>query len=234
MIPEIINSIVGFVLHLDKYLDSIVGAYGVWAYLILFLVIFCETGLVVTPFLPGDSLLFAAGTIAARGTLAVWPLAVLLIVAAVGGDAVNYWIGRLAGTRILRARGRWFLRAEHLDRTHAFYERHGAKTIILARFVPIIRTFAPFVAGLGRMTYARFTLYNVTGGIAWILIFVLGGYYFGNIPAVRDRFSLVILGVIIVSVLPLIVAFIRDRPRAVAGRRNRSRRNEDGSEFTDV
>jgi membrane-associated protein len=234
VIPEIINSILEFVLHLDKHLDSIVGAYGVWAYLILFLVIFCETGLVVTPFLPGDSLLFAAGTIAARGTLAVWPLAVLLIVAAVGGDAVNYWIGRLAGARILQARGRWFLRAEHLDRTHAFYERHGAKTIILARFVPIIRTFAPFVAGLGRMTYARFTLYNVTGGIVWILIFVLSGYYFGNIPTVRDHFSLVILGVIIVSVLPLIVAFIRDRPRAAAGTRNRSRRNEDGSELPDI
>ena len=226
MIPEVARSLLDFILHLDQHLDAIIRTYGIWAYLILFLVIFCETGLVVTPFLPGDSLLFAAGTIAARGTLDVAILAVALMVAAVAGDAANYWIGRLAGTRILRARGRWYLREEHLDRTHAFYERHGAKTIILARFIPIIRTFAPFVAGLGRMTYPRFTLYNITGGIAWILIFVLGGYYFGNLPAVRRNFSLVILGVIIVSVLPIIIAVARDRSRARPTGRNRTGRNE--------
>ncbi|MGH2403967.1 MAG: VTT domain-containing protein, partial [bacterium] len=174
---------------------------------------FCETGLVVTPFLPGDSLLFAAGTIAARGSLDVGILAAALVVAAVAGDAVNYWIGRLAGTRVMRARGRWYLRQEHLDRTHAFYERHGAKTIVLARFVPIIRTFAPFVAGLGEMTYSRFTLYNVFGGIAWIVTFVFGGYYFGNLPVVRQHFSLVVLAVIVVSIVPLVIAFVRDRPR---------------------
>ncbi|MGH2375363.1 MAG: DedA family protein, partial [bacterium] len=187
MIPEVAKSLLDFLLHLDQHLDAITRTYGLGAYVILFLVIFCETGLVVTPFLPGDSLLFAVGTIAARGTLDVWVVAAALVVAAIAGDAANYWIGRLAGTRILRARGRWYLKQEHLDRTHAFYERHGAKTIILARFVPIIRTFAPFVAGLGRMTYARFTVYNVTGGIAWIVIFVFGGYYFGNIPAVRQH-----------------------------------------------
>ncbi len=212
MIPEVARSLLEFILHLDQHLDSIIRTYGLWAYLILFLVIFCETGLVVTPFLPGDSLLFAAGTIAARGTLDVGILAVALIVAAVAGDAANYWIGRVAGTRILRARGRWYLREEHLERTHAFYERHGAKTIVLARFVPIIRTFAPFVAGLGEMTYSRFTLYNVFGGIAWIVIFVFGGYYFGNLPFVKERFSLVVLAVIVLSIVPLVIAFVRDRP----------------------
>ncbi|MGQ0548941.1 MAG: DedA family protein [Armatimonadota bacterium] len=222
---EVARSLLEVLLHLDQHLDAIIRTYGVWAYLILFVVIFCETGLVVTPFLPGDSLLFAAGTIAARGTLDVGILAIALVVAAVAGDAANYWIGRLAGTRILRAQGRWYLRQEHLDRTHAFYERHGAKTIILARFVPIIRTFAPFVAGLGRMTYSRFTVYNVTGGIAWILIFVLGGYYFGNLPAVRRNFTLVILGVIVVSVLPIVVAVVRDRSRARDTSRNRRGRN---------
>lgn len=221
MIPEVAKGLLDFILHLDQHLDAIIGTYGLWAYLILFLVIFCETGLVVTPFLPGDSLLFAAGTIAARGTLDVGILSLALVIAAVAGDAANYWIGRLAGTRILRARGRWYLREEHLERTHAFYERHGAKTIILARFVPIIRTFAPFVAGLGRMTYARFTLYNVTGGIAWIVIFVLGGYHFGNLPAVRRHFSLVILGVILVSVLPIVIAVVRERSPGRDTSRNR-------------
>ncbi|HET8678709.1 MAG TPA: DedA family protein [bacterium] len=219
--PEVAKGLLDFILHLDQHLDAIIGTYGLWAYLILFLVIFCETGLVVTPFLPGDSLLLAAGTIAARGTLDVGILSLALVIAAVAGDAANYWIGRLAGTRILSARGRWYLREEHLDRTHAFYERHGAKTIILARFVPIIRTFAPFVAGLGRMTYARFTLYNVTGGIAWIVIFVLGGYYFGNLPAVRRNFSLVILGVILVSVLPIVIAVVRERSPGRDTSRNR-------------
>ncbi len=224
MIPELVKSLLSFVLHLDQHLDAITGAYGLWAYVILFVVILCETGLVVTPFLPGDSLLFAAGTIAARGTLDVGILSASLMVAAVAGDAVNYWIGRLAGARIVRARGRWYLRAEHLERTHAFYERHGAKTIVLARFVPIIRTFAPFVAGLGRMTYGRFTIYNVTGGMAWILIFVLGGYYFGNLAVVRRNFSLAILAVIILSILPMVAAVVRERS---SGKRSRNRAGRD-------
>lgn len=222
-----------FLLHLDQHLDVIIRTYGVWAYLILFLVIFLETGLVVTPMLPGDSLLFAAGAVAARGALDVWAVAVSLIVAAVAGDAVNYWIGRVAGARVMRAGRAWYLKREHLDRTHAFYERHGARTIVLARFVPIIRTFAPFVAGLGRMTYARFALYNVFGGIAWIVIFVFGGYSFGNLPVVRRHFTLAILAVIAVSILPMVIAFVRERSGAARTGRNRTGRDENGSRLPD-
>lgn len=209
-----IGDLIRFVLHLDQYLDLIIRNYGVWAYAILFLIIFSETGLVVTPFLPGDSLLFAAGAIAARGSLNVWWLAGVLVVAAVAGDAVNYWVGRVAGAKLFRDGKVRFLRQEHLDRTHRFYERHGAETIILARFVPIVRTFAPFVAGLGKMTYRRFATYNVVGGVAWIAIFVFGGYFFGNLPIVKRNFTLAILAIIVISVLPMAISFWRERRSA--------------------
>jgi membrane-associated protein len=206
-----VRELLDFVLHFDRHLDTIVGAYGTWTYALLFLVIFCETGLVVTPFLPGDSLLFAAGAIAARGLLSVPTLTVLLMIAAIAGDAANYWIGRAAASGVLHSRYRRFVKQEYLDRTHAFYERHGAKTIVLARFVPIVRTFAPFVAGLGAMAYSRFTMYNVVGGVLWILIFVIGGYLFGNLPFVRQNFSLVVAAVIVASFLPMVVAVWQER-----------------------
>jgi membrane-associated protein len=206
-------------LHLDRYLDAIVGTYGTWTYALLFLIIFCETGLVVTPFLPGDSLLFAVGAIAARGLLSVPVLCGLLSVAAVAGDAVNYWIGRAAASGVLHSRYRRFVKQAYLDQTHAFYERHGAKTIVLARFVPIVRTFAPFVAGFGSMTYSRFATYNVVGGVTWIVLFVLGGYLFGNLPVVKEHFTLVVAGVIAVSFLPMIVAVWQERRRARAAAR---------------
>ncbi|MGQ0569438.1 MAG: DedA family protein [Armatimonadota bacterium] len=211
---ELLERLVTIVLHLDQYLDAVIQTYGVWAYLILFLIVFCETGLVITPFLPGDSLLFVAGALAARGSLDVWWLAGSLAVAAVAGDAVNYWVGSSLGARLLRQGEVRYLKKDYLDRTHQFYEKYGAKTIVLARFVPIIRTFAPFVAGLGRMTYRRFAVYNVAGGLAWIAIFVFGGYFFGNVPAVKRHFTLVILAVIVLSVLPIAVSFLRERSRS--------------------
>ncbi len=211
---EFLSDLLSIVLHLDQHLDRLIPQYGTWVYGLLFLIVFCETGLVVTPFLPGDSLLFAVGTIAARGSLDVWWAAGLLIAAAVTGDAVNYWVGRVLGMELLRPGRRRFIRQEHVDRTHEFYERHGAKTIVLARFVPIIRTFAPFVAGFGRMTYSRFTMYNVSGGVLWIILFVVGGYSFGNLPVVRDHFGLAILAIILISFVPMVVAFVQERSRA--------------------
>ncbi len=207
---DLIRTAVDFFLHLDKHLAEIIARYGVWTNLILFLVVFCETGLVVTPFLPGDSLLFAAGTFAALGSLDPGLLILLLSIAAILGDTVNYWVGAYVGPRAFTGEIRW-LRKEHLDRTHAFYEKHGGKTIILARFVPIIRTFAPFVAGVGAMTYSRFLLYNVVGGIVWVTLFVLAGYFFGNLPAVRQNFTYVILAIIALSVMPIVVEFMKAR-----------------------
>jgi membrane-associated protein len=212
---DLIRTAVDFFLHLDKHLAEIIARYGVWTNLILFLVVFCETGLVVTPFLPGDSLLFAAGTFAALGSLDPGLLVLLLSIAAILGDTVNYWIGSYIGPRAFTGEIRW-LRKEYLERTHAFYEKHGGKTIILARFIPIIRTFAPFVAGVGAMTYSRFLLYNVVGGIVWVTLFVLAGYFFGNLPAVRQNFSYVILAIIALSVMPIVVEFLRARRRAGA------------------
>jgi membrane-associated protein len=205
-----LRHVIEFFLHLDAHLTALTAQYGVWTYAILFLVIFCETGLVVTPFLPGDSLLFAAGTIASLGGLNPVLLFLLLAIAAIAGDTVNYWIGHSFGDRIVRHDSRWIKRS-HIERTHRFYEKHGPKTIVLARFVPIVRTFAPFVAGVGAMTYRRFVVYNVFGGILWVGIFVFGGYFFGNLPPVRDNFSLVILAIIAVSILPGVVTFIRHR-----------------------
>jgi len=197
-------------LHLDRHLDKIVTGYGTWTYCILFVIIFCETGLVVTPFLPGDSLLFAAGSIAAIGSLnPVW-LFLLLSVAAIGGDTVNYWIGAWIGPKAFSGEIR-FLKKEHLDRTHAFYEKYGGKTIIIARFVPIVRTFAPFVAGIGAMNYAKFIVYNVVGGIAWVALFVFGGYWFGTRSFVKNNFSLVVLAIIAISVMPMVIEFLRAR-----------------------
>jgi membrane-associated protein len=210
---EQIHALVDVFLHLEEHLNAILAQYGGWTYLILFLIIFCETGLVVTPFLPGDSLLFATGALAAGGPLDVRALLVLLSIAAIAGDTVNYWIGSIVGPRVFTDRVRW-LKREHLDKTHRFYEKHGGKTIVLARFMPIIRTFAPFVAGIGSMTYWRFASYNVFGGILWVALFLLGGYYFGNLPFVEKNFSLVILAIIVVSVLPGIVEYVRERRRS--------------------
>ena len=210
---EIISQIIDFFLHLDKHLAEIISTYGTWTYLILFMIIFMETGLVITPFLPGDSLLFAAGTFASLGVLNVWVLFILLSIAAILGDTVNYWIGHYIGEKAFSGNIR-FLKKEYLDRTHDFYERHGGKTIILARFIPIIRTFAPFVAGVGEMSYGRFLTYNVVGGILWVSIFVFAGYFFGNIPFVRDNFSVVILAIIVISVLPGVYEFTKERLKA--------------------
>ena len=209
---EWLKQFVDLFLHLDTHLSAVISQYGTWTYLILFLIVFCETGLVVTPFLPGDSLLFAAGTFAALGDLDVWLMIVLLIIAAVVGDTVNYWVGAAIGPRAFQGRIR-FLKREHLERTHAFYEKHGGKTIILARFIPIIRTFAPFVAGVGAMSYGKFFSYNVVGAVLWVGILVLAGFFFGNIPVVRENFSLVIMAIIAISVMPMVVEAVRARRR---------------------
>jgi membrane-associated protein len=203
--------VIDFVLHLDKHLAELVSMYGGWTYAILFLIVFCETGLVVTPFLPGDSLLFAVGALAAGGAFDVSLLVILLTVAAILGDTVNYWIGRVVGPKVFQKESSRLLNRKHLDRTHAFYEKHGGKTIILARFLPIIRTFAPFVAGIGRMHYPRFFLYNVVGGIVWVVLFVLAGYFFGNIPVVKRNFTLVILAIIFLSLLPPAIEYLKHR-----------------------
>ncbi len=207
---DLLPRLIDLFLHLDQHLGQLISQYGTWTHLILFLIVFCETGLVVTPFLPGDSLLFAAGTFAALGALDLWLVVLLLIVAAIVGDTVNYWIGAYIGPRAFRGDIR-FLRKEYLDRTHAFYEKHGGKTIIMARFVPIIRTFAPFVAGVGAMSYPKFIVYNVVGAVLWVGLFVLGGYFFGNISVVRENFTLVILAIIAISVLPIVVEALRAR-----------------------
>jgi len=208
---ELIKTFFDIFMHLDKHLGGVIQAYGTWTYLILFLIIFCETGLVITPILPGDSLLFAAGAFAAIGALDAGWLFILLSIAAVAGDTVNYGIGSYLGPKIFHKREVRFLNREYLDRTHRFYEKHGGKTIIIARFMPIIRTFAPFVAGIGTMSYPRFISYNVVGGIFWIASFVFGGYFFGNIPIVKRNFTLVILAIIFLSVLPGIIEFARHR-----------------------
>jgi len=212
---EWIGNVIDFVIHLDVHLNTLIATYQLWTYLILFLVIFCETGLVVTPFLPGDSLLFATGALtAAPGSpLRVHWLFLVLAAAAVIGDTVNYWIGHAVGPKIFGREKIRFLKKEHLEKTHAFYEKYGGITIILARFIPIIRTFAPFVAGIGRMTYWRFISYNVIGGVVWVAIFLFGGYYFGNLPVVRKNFTIVILAIILISVLPGVIEYLRQRKK---------------------
>jgi len=213
---EFIKDFIDLFLHLDTHLQTVIQSYGTWTYVILFLIIFCETGLVVTPILPGDSLLFAAGAFAATGSLDLAWLLILLTVAAVLGDAINYAIGHFMGPKVFSQPDSRFLKREYLDRTHQFYEKYGGKTIIIARFVPIVRTFAPFVAGVGSMTYAKFASYNVIGGLLWVGVCVLAGYAFGNIPVVQENFTLVILGIIFVSILPGIFEFLRQRQQTVA------------------
>ena len=214
---NVFSRAIDFVLHLDKYLGALIESNGPWTYVILFVVIFCETGLVIFPFLPGDSLLFAAGAFAAKPVLAGgmdlkpgW-LFLLLAAAAILGDTVNYWIGRVVGPKIFHKDKVRFFKKEYLERTHKFYEKYGGETIIIARFVPIIRTFAPFVAGIGRMTYAKFISYNVIGGVAWVALFVFVGYFFGNIPFIQKHFSLVIIAIILISLVPAVVEFFRQR-----------------------
>jgi membrane-associated protein len=216
---DLLWTLVDVLLHLDRHLSDVIQQYGIWTYLILFLIVFCETGLVVTPFLPGDSLLFAVGTFAALGALDLGLVTALLIAAAVLGDGVNYAIGARVGPRVFRREGVRFLNRKHLERTHEFYERYGAKTIVIARFVPIVRTFAPFVAGIGRMTYRRFLFYNVAGAVLWVASLTLGGYLFGNIPVVRRNFSLVVFAIIILSILPALVEMWRHRRPAGQGAR---------------
>lgn len=205
---DFLKSMIDLFLHLDEYLAKIISDYGTWTYGILFAVIFVETGLVVMPFLPGDSLLFAAGTFAALGSLNVWYIIGLLIVAAVLGDAVNYSIGHYLGERAYNIK---WIKREYLDKTHAFFEKHGGKAIFLARFVPIVRTFAPFVAGIGKMSYGYFATYNIVGGISWVLIFTLMGFFFGNIPFVKANFELVIIAIILVSVVPMVYEWWKHR-----------------------
>lgn len=199
---ELVKSFIDLFLHLDTHLAALIAQYGVWTYGILFLVVFCETGLVVTPFLPGDSLLFAAGTFAGMGSLNVAVLTPLLLAASATGDSTNYWIGRFIGPRAFTGTIR-FLRREYLDQTRDFYARHGPKTVVLARFLPIIRTFAPFVAGVGQMPYGRFLTFSLTGSVAWVGLFVGAGFFFGNLAVVRDHFSVVVMGIIAVSLLPM-------------------------------
>lgn len=204
-------TLIDFVLHVDRHLIQLLADYGLWIYGILFLIVFLETGLVVTPFLPGDSLLFVAGALAAAGGMDVWLLFGLLASAAILGDALNFWIGRLLGERAYKLPDtRWFKQA-YLRKTHDFYERHGGKTIIIARFMPIVRTFAPFVAGVGHMSYRRFAAFNVAGAILWVGSFLAAGYFFGNIPAVKQNLTLVIFGIIILSIMPGLVAYVRHR-----------------------
>lgn len=208
---ELIQLVIDFILNIDQHLTALTAAYGPWVYAILFLIVFCETGLVVMPFLPGDSLLFVAGAIALHGTLDVHLLVVLLIIAAILGDALNYSIGRFFGLRLFNNPESKIFRREHLAVTRAFYTRHGGKTIIIARFVPIVRTFAPFVAGMSHMSYGRFAAYNVIGAILWVTSFTYAGYWFGNLPVIKDNLHYLIVGIILVSVLPSLFALLRQR-----------------------
>ena len=216
MMGEIVAAlyqVVDLFLHLDVHLSTVIQSYGIWTYAILFLIIFCETGLVVTPILPGDSLLFAAGTFAAKGDFNPSLLIPLLCIGAVLGDALNYSIGRYLGPKVLQGESKIF-KKQYLDKTQRFYERYGGKTIIFARFVPIVRTFAPFMAGVGKMKYTHFAIYNVIGGVVWIVLFVLAGLFFGNIPAVKQNFTLVIMAIIVLSIMPAVIETVRARSKA--------------------
>lgn len=204
------SQFIDIMLHLDRHLSTTISEYGTWTYLILFLIVFCETGLIVTPFLPGDSLLFAAGAFCAKGSLDLKIVMPMLCIAGILGDAVNYSIGRYLGPRILKGE-KWILKKEHLDRTQAFYEKYGGKTIVIARFVPIIRTFAPFLAGVGKMNYSRFGFFNISGALLWVILLTGAGYWFGNIPVVQKNFTLVILAIIVISVLPAVAEGLKSR-----------------------
>jgi len=209
---ELLTQFIDILLHLDQHLMLLINQYGVWVYAILFTIIFCETGLVVTPFLPGDSLLFVVGALAATGALDVQVVILLLMAAAFLGDNTNYWIGRFIGPRVFTQESRW-LNRRYLDKTEAFYEKHGGKTVLFARFLPIIRTFAPFVAGIGHMAYKRFVLFSILGAIVWINSLVFLGYFFGNIPIIKNNLTLAILGIIVLSLMPGIIHFVREKAR---------------------
>jgi len=205
----VIGTVIDFILHIDQHLTSLSAQYGMWIYAILFLIIFCETGLVATPFLPGDSLLFAAGGIAAVGGMNIHIMVLILLVAAILGDAVNFMIGKYFGAKLFSNPDSKIFRRAYLEKTHAFYEKHGGKTIIIARFVPIVRTFAPFVAGMGDMHYGRFIRYNIIGALAWVLLFSYLGYFFANIPLVKNNLGLVLGAIIVISILPAIIEIVR-------------------------
>ena len=214
---ELIAQFIDIFLHLDQHLTLLINQYGVWVYAILFAIIFCETGLVVMPFLPGDSLLFVVGALAATGALDVQLVILLLMAAAFLGDNTNYWIGRFIGPRVFTLESRW-LNRRHLEKTEAFYEKHGGKTVVFARFLPIFRTFAPFVAGIGRMIYSRFVLFSILGAIVWINSLVFLGYFFGNIPIVKNNLTVAILGIIVLSLMPGIIHFVREKTRGSSPR----------------
>lgn len=209
-----VTYLIDIFLHLDKYLGAVINNYGFETYLILFLIIFLETGLVVTPFLPGDSLIFAAATFAALGMLNIYILIGILIVAAILGDTLNYEIGRVLGSKLINLAGGKLIKKEHLDKTNKFYEKHGGKTIIFARFIPIVRTLAPFVAGIGKMHYRRFISFNAVGGICWVLLVSTLGYFFGNINVVKNNFSIVMIGIIVISIMPAVIEFLKNKIRS--------------------
>jgi membrane-associated protein len=211
---DLIHWFVDFFLHLDQHLADVIQRYGTTTYALLFLIVFLETGLVVTPLLPGDSLLFAAGSFAGIGALRLWPLFFLLCVAAILGDTVNYAIGARLGPKVFSYSKSRFFNPEHLKKTHAFYEKYGGKTIIIARFVPIVRTFAPFVAGIGQMSYWHFLGYNVIGGVLWVSICMFSGYFFGNLPFVKKNFSVVVLAIVFISLLPAVIEYLKHRAEA--------------------
>lgn len=211
---NIIQLFIDFILHLDVNLAILIQALGNWSYAFLFGIIFCETGLVITPFLPGDSLLFAAGALAALGSFKIWLLWFILCIAAILGDTVNYWIGYWIGESIIHSKSKWIhkiIKKEYLDRTHEYFNKYGGETIIIARFIPIIRTFAPFIAGIGEMKYWKFISYNIIGGIVWVSLFLFGGYFFGNLPFVKEHFGLVVIAIIIISFIPLAYEFWKFR-----------------------
>ena len=207
---DLIFKIIDILLHVDRYLNDIIAYYGIWTLAVLFIIIFLETGVVVTPFLPGDSLIFAAATFAARGALNPWELFILISIAAVAGDTANYWIGHRVGARAYTGEVKW-IKKEYMERTHTFFEKHGGKTIFLARFVPIIRTFAPFVAGVSEMSYGHFITWNLVGGVTWVATFTLLGFFFGNIPFVQDNFELVIIAIVLISFIPAVAEGLKAR-----------------------
>ena len=213
-------AVVDCILNIDQYLNSIIQTLGIWSYVIFFLIIFAETGLVVTPFLPGDSFLFALGTFAAVDSLSICWLFLVLAIAAIAGDSVNYSIGRNMGSRILARNKIWFIRKTHIQKTETFFEKHGSKTIVMARFVPIVRTFAPFVAGIGKMNYSQFVIYNIAGGVLWVAVLLLTGFYFGNIRIVKDNFGATLLLIIFISIMPAIIELLKNEFRKRKERRS--------------
>ncbi|MBV7271665.1 DedA family protein [Clostridiaceae bacterium UIB06] len=208
---SIVGAFINVILHLDKYLNIVVQDYGIWTYVLIFIIIFCETGLVVTPFLPGDSILFATGALASIGVLKIIPLFMIFYLAAVIGDTVNYHIGQKIGNKILDKEDVKYINKEYLKKAHSFYEKHGSMTIVVGRFIPIIRTFVPFVAGIGEMSYSKFITYNILGGFMWVVLFLWGGYFFGDLPFIKQHFSYVLIAIIIISIIPGIVTFIKEK-----------------------